>query len=172
MHRFGFLLFAIVLAIVLPAFGQHQSHYAGMETRDIKALSPEQVNGYRTGAGMGFAMAAELNGLPGPKHVIELADDLHLSEEQRRAAEDIYQRMHERAVALGERVVQAEARLDSICARGELAQDPLKSAISRVAELNSELRYTHIVAHFEMNSVLTREQRHAYMKLRGYEMTH
>ncbi len=32
---------------------------------------------------MGLALAAELNGYPGPAHVIELADSLELTEAQR-----------------------------------------------------------------------------------------
>ena len=34
---------------------------------------------------MGLALAAELNGYPGPSHVLELADKLELSAEQRAA---------------------------------------------------------------------------------------
>ena len=43
-----------------------QSPYAGQESREIKSLSPAEVDGYLAGAGMGFAKAAELNGYPGP----------------------------------------------------------------------------------------------------------
>ena len=42
-----------------------QSDRAG----DIKALSSEEVEQYLSGAGMGYAKAAELNRHPGPIHV-------------------------------------------------------------------------------------------------------
>ena len=51
--------------------------------REVKALSAEQMTALAAGRGMGSALAAELNGYPGPLHVLELADPLGLSEGQR-----------------------------------------------------------------------------------------
>jgi hypothetical protein len=59
------------------------SPYAGIETRSIKALSDQQIADLRGGRGMGLALAAELNGYPGPAHALELSDALQLSEEQK-----------------------------------------------------------------------------------------
>jgi len=67
--------------------GEHSRTYAGQETRKIKALSEDQIQGYLAGSGMGLAMAAELNHYPGPKHVLELAEKLQLlvnSEKERK----------------------------------------------------------------------------------------
>ena len=56
------------------ALGEHPlSPYAGQQTRAIKALSPEDLAGLLNGEGRGMAKAAELNGYPGPVHVLELA---------------------------------------------------------------------------------------------------
>lgn len=38
--------------------------YSGIEQRAIKSLSDEQISDLRAGRGMGFALAAELNGYP------------------------------------------------------------------------------------------------------------
>lgn len=76
---FAALLAALVTCI---AHAQH-SPYSGHERRDIKALSAEEVEQYLSGAGMGYAQAAELNRFPGPMHVLELSDRLALSAEQR-----------------------------------------------------------------------------------------
>jgi hypothetical protein len=67
-------------AALLSAFGNaySQSPYAGDETREIKALSPQEVSDLLAGKGMGFAKTAELNGFPGPAHVLELASQLQL----------------------------------------------------------------------------------------------
>jgi len=54
-----------------------------MQTRPTKALSEQQVDDLRAGRGMGLALAAELNGYPGPSHLLELADKLELSADQR-----------------------------------------------------------------------------------------
>ena len=56
-----------------------QSPYAGMQARSIKALSEQQIADLKAGRGMGLALAAELNGYPGPAHVLEVADQLGLS---------------------------------------------------------------------------------------------
>jgi len=42
---------------------------------------------------MGLAKAAELNHYPGPRHVLDLASELKLSEEQRLRIEQIYNTM-------------------------------------------------------------------------------
>ncbi len=65
----------------MGSFAQ-QTPYAGQHTREIKALSPPDIESYLAGQGMGLAKAAELNHFPGPKHVLELADALNLSKEQ------------------------------------------------------------------------------------------
>jgi hypothetical protein len=56
--------------------------YAGLEKRAIKALSDAQIADLRAGRGMGLALPAELNGYPGPVHVLELGDRLGLDAEQ------------------------------------------------------------------------------------------
>jgi hypothetical protein len=54
--------------------------YAGQQARTIKALSDDEVTALSKGEGMGMAKAAELNGYPGPVHVLALAAQLGLTE--------------------------------------------------------------------------------------------
>jgi hypothetical protein len=74
----------IVMAATLVAVGtaqaQHASSspYSGLEEWPIKALSDQQIADLRAGRGMGLALPAELNGYPGPIHVLELGDQLRL----------------------------------------------------------------------------------------------
>src|SRR3974377_1723295 len=85
------LCLAIVfLALPAAAAAAQENHpgtdaapSAGMEQRAVKALSGQQVEDLRAGRGMGLALAAELNGYPGPAHVLELADKLELTSDQR-----------------------------------------------------------------------------------------
>ena len=51
----------------------------------------------RRGAGWGLALAAELNGVPGPAHLLELKDQIGLSAEQVRAIEEIFAQMKSEA---------------------------------------------------------------------------
>ena len=77
MNRSRHLLAAVLLVLaVSPAAAQDPAPYAGLETREIKALSPEQIEDLLAGEGMGYALAAELNHYPGPRHVLALAAEL------------------------------------------------------------------------------------------------
>ena len=63
-----------VLLFPLNAFAQQKpSPYEGQESRDIKALSDEEIRGLLNGQGMALAKAGELNHYPGPMHVLEFA---------------------------------------------------------------------------------------------------
>ena len=64
----------LTLAICMPAstLAQHshgaQTPYSGMQDRAIKSLSDNDIKELRRGGGWGLALAAELNGMPGPTH--------------------------------------------------------------------------------------------------------
>ena len=145
------------------------SQYQGQEARDIKALSEGEIQGYLNGAGMGFARPAELNHYPGPKHVLELAEPLDLSSDQAAAVQRSFDKMHARAVDLGAQLVAAERQLDEMFADATATQDALHGLVLETARIRGELRYTHLLAHTEMKSVLTAEQIREYDRLRGYQ---
>jgi hypothetical protein len=63
------------------------------------------------GRGMGFALAGELNGYPGPLHVIELADKLIL-QTQRRQVQKLFEMMKAESMPIGERLIAQESALD------------------------------------------------------------
>jgi len=102
-------LSALACAVVAHA----QSPYAGQESRAIKAPAPEEIRRHEGGKGMGFAKTAELNGYPGPAHVLELAAKLELSAEQRERTEALFRRMEADAIAHGRRLVEEERLLDA-----------------------------------------------------------
>jgi hypothetical protein len=76
-----------VALLALPALtgaasAAEPSPYAGWQERHVKALSRQQLEDYLEGRGMGMALPAEVNGYPGPRHVLELADELDLTADQ------------------------------------------------------------------------------------------
>ena len=78
----GMKRMAMTVALVLiagSALAQSHRPYAGLQSRPVKALSEQTIADLRAGRGMTMALPAELNGYPGPLHVIELADALALS---------------------------------------------------------------------------------------------
>jgi hypothetical protein len=88
------------------------SPYTGEERREIKTLSESEITGLLAGKGMGYAKAAELNGYPGPKHVLELSKELSLTAEQQKKTETIFALMEASAKSLGAELIAAERELD------------------------------------------------------------
>ena len=108
-------LIALAAAVILAAgtsFAENPQPYAGLQTRPLKALSDEQLDDLKAGRGMRLALSAELNGYPGPKHVLELAMELKLTEPQRARTQRLYDAMKAEAIPLGQQLIAAEADLD------------------------------------------------------------
>ena len=91
MNRQAFYLLAAATLSISGAAAQ--APYAGMEARPIKALSEQQVADLKAGRGMGLALVAELNGYPGPSHLLELADQLGLSDAERSTVRGLFEAM-------------------------------------------------------------------------------
>src|SRR5262245_26723374 len=107
-------IMVVVLGYTPLCWGAEPSTpYAGQEQREIKALSAEEIQGYLSGSGMGLAKAAELNHYPGPKHVLDLAEPLQLSIEQRQKTQTIFAAMRTEAVRLGTQLIARERQLDA-----------------------------------------------------------
>ncbi len=166
MRSLDILVLALV-AVVSPALGQ-QSPYVEYQGRPIKALSAELVEAYLAGDGMGFALAAELNGYPGPRHVLQLADSLPLDATQHAEVAAIFDRMRGDAQVLGAAVVAQEQTLDSLFAEGTITAERLKSLLADIATLQGQLRAVHLAAHLTLLDVLSEHQIHEYQRLRGY----
>ena len=153
--------------------GHHGSHgqaspYAGQQSRDIKALSEQEVKDLLSGAGMGMAKAAELNRYPGPTHALELADRLELSGEQRDKLASLMHRHKADARKAGERVVALERELDSLFARGKPVAGEVERLSLAIGEAQGRLRAEHLRTHLETTALLTTEQVDRYVKARGY----
>ncbi|TNC63130.1 hypothetical protein FHG71_19770 [Rubellimicrobium roseum] len=139
-----------------------------MEAREIKSLSGEDIEALREGRGWGLALAAELNGMPGPAHLLELKDELGLSEDQVRAIEAIHAEMRAEAIAAGERFMAAEAALDTAFAAGDLDEERLWHLIDAAEAARGDLRFVHLSRHLSTPPLLTRNQIRLYSELRGY----
>src|SRR3954453_6122467 len=103
----------IVLVLIAgSALAQSHQPYAGLQSRPVKALSEQQIADLRAGRGMSLALPAELNGYPGPVHVLELGDQLRLTTDQRIRVQELHAAMKAEAIPLGERLITQEADLD------------------------------------------------------------
>ena len=145
-----------------------RSAYVGQRSRDIKALSGEDIAALRNGDGMGLAKAAELNGYPGPRHVLALARELRLSESQAARATAIRDRMNAAARPLGNELIDREHALDRLFAEREITPERLSDATAAIGAIQARLRAVHLAAHLETRAILSAEQIAQYDKLRGY----
>lgn len=158
----------ILLLPTLIYAQQHSTPYAGQQSRDIKALSDEEIRGYLNGQGMALAKAGELNHYPGPMHVLELADQLRLTDAQKQRTEAIRKTMLDETIPLGTRIVEKERELDQLFASGAIDDARLGSVLGEIGRLQGELRAAHLRAHLEQKQILTPEQVAKYDELRGY----
>jgi hypothetical protein len=168
MRLHGFVM-AGVLMVLSPLLAQGgQLPYAGQEQRDMKALSGDDIQALLDGQGLGLAKAAELNQYPGPKHVLELASPLQLSEEQHVETQRIYDAMHAEAVHLGALILDKERDLDNLFSSRSMTSQQLQNLGREIARLQGELRIVHLQAHLDVARVLTPAQMDTYDELRGY----
>ena len=166
-------VFVLVLGLATAALAAadatpHAGPYAGLEKRAIKALSEAQIADLEAGRGMGLALAAELNGYPGPAHVLELGEALHLSAEQRARTESLFAEMKAEAIDRGRAVLRGEAALDRAFAEHDVDPAALRAQLIALGAAQGELRNTHLKYHLAMLDLLAADQIAAYRRLRGY----
>jgi len=160
-----------MIVTLSSAAAQHQhapTPYAGLQQRTIKALSDQQIADLRAGRGMGLALAAELNGFPGPVHVLELSERLALTGEQLSEVERMYAAMKAQTIPIGERLIEQETELDRHFATRTITPTSLAALMEKIASTQAALRTAHLSYHLAMLAVLTPEQIGRYGELRGY----
>ncbi|MGH6901160.1 MAG: Spy/CpxP family protein refolding chaperone [Geminicoccaceae bacterium] len=150
------------------AAAAERSPYAGWQERNVKALSRQQLEDYLEGRGMSMALPAELNGYPGPRHVLELADELDLTADQLARTRRLFDDMGLQAIELGEQIVAREALLDELFASGRASEASLRDAAEVLGLLNGRLRGHHLGYHLAMRELLDPRQIQSYRRLRGY----
>lgn len=180
-------LIALCTFAVAPALAQHASHgdhhdpdsprhapqaqspYAGMQARSIKSLSDRQIADLRAGKGMSLALAAELNGYPGPLHALEMADALDLSQDQKLKITGLYKEMQMEAIAGGEAVIARESELDRLFRERKATVTTVQEAAVEAARAQGLLRAMHLKYHLATVEALSPAQIARYNQLRGYQ---
>lgn len=163
------LALAALAAATYSHAAQHApSPYAGEESREIKSLSADDIAELQRGGGWGLARPAELNGMPGPAHLLELKDEIPLSPEQVKEIEALYADMKQKAVAEGERLIALERELDSAFRTRTITPSGLQELLDRIERSRTALRFIHLSTHLQTPSLLRPEQIARYNALRGY----
>lgn len=167
-------MFAVLGLLALSgqtASGQESGHskYAGQERRGVTSLSADDIAELRRGGGWGLAKPAELNGVPGPAHLLELSDKIPLSADQVRQVTALQTEMRLKAIPLGKRLIEAERALDRLFRRREMSSQRLRNALDRIGQIRTELRFVHLETHFRTPEILNAAQIARYNALRGYD---
>src|SRR5262249_15442650 len=113
------MLIAIALALAVflcaPALAEDtlDSPYRQQAAAGLRGLSESEMSELRAGAGMGLARAAELNGYPGPKHVLDAVagGQLTVSAEQLQRIQKIFDAMKREAQRIGAKILERERQL-------------------------------------------------------------
>jgi Spy/CpxP family protein refolding chaperone len=158
----------MALAAAPMAARAAEQPYEGLEAREIKALSPEEIAALEAGLGFSQALPAELNGYPGPRHVIDLAHELDLTPAQRAAVEEMFAGMQAEAIAAGRAVLDAEAALEAAFRGGALSEDDLAAMAEEIGRLRGVLRGIHLRYHLRTKALLSPHQVAVYNAARGY----
>lgn len=170
-----FVLALAQLTVGTPPITQAQaattptpSPYNDLFNTEIRGISPETIDAYRTGAGNGIALPAELNGYPGPRHVLALAEELELTDEQYDQVQSLYDEMLPQAIALGEQILVEEAAIEIAFRDNIMDEAFLEEQLAEIGALQAELRFVHLSTHIATTGILTLEQIAQYNELRGY----
>ena len=160
----------LLLATTFPidVIAQSHSTYAGQEKRKIKGLSNRDITELERGDGWGFAKAAELNGFPGPLHLLQMKAQLSLTPNQIERITKIYDQMKTEAVALGAKFVELERALDRAFQKGSITLTALSAHVRDISDVRAKLRTVHLSAHLTVHPLLSAKQIAAYNRLRGY----
>ena len=150
-----------------PADSPYADRYDRAAT--IRTLTPDEIAQIERGEGAGFALPAELNGVPGPRHVLDLAHELRLTHDQVTRVQGIYNEMRAAVTPAGRLYLAAQSRLEADFRAGTLTETDLPIRVAEVARLEGELAVGHLTAHLRTANVLSPEQIAAYNELRGYE---
>ena len=150
-----------------------RSPYAVLRGTAATGLLPEEVEGLVSGKGMALALSAEVNGYPGPRHVLDAAEagQLTLQPDQRAAVERLNTQMLKEAQAKGQEILQAEAHLAERFREGHIDDSSLRESLEHIGQLRAQLRFVHLRTHLTTRALLTAEQIGRYNTVRGYEVS-
>jgi len=147
------------------------SPYAGLENREIKALSTDEIASYLQGKGMGFAKAAELNHHPGPAHVLTLATALALTPDQKVRTKTLFESMESEAILLGKQLIVQERELDDMFASETITEEKLQRSLEAIGLVQGRIWQGHLRTHLTQAEILDAERVRKYDALRGYAAT-
>ena len=164
------ILFALIVLLLSSSLvaETYTSKYAGEEKRVTKSLSEADIQELQKGGGWGFAKVAELNGYPGPAHILQMQEQIGLTDEQRLKVQELFDQMQKQAQTLGLKYIELETQLNDHFAESTIDSDLLLNLTQEIADVRAQLRRVHLQTHLQTPLILTEDQIQNYNQLRGY----
>ena len=162
------LLFLAINAQADESSHSHTSPYAGEEARTIKSLSSEDIAELKRGGGWGLAKAAELNGVPGPAHLLEMQKEISLTDAQIAAIKTLHKQMKVQAIDQGLNLIALEQGLEAHFQNRTITDSILRASLKNISDARRNLRYIHLATHLKTPDILSEKQIQKYNALRGY----
>jgi hypothetical protein len=169
----GLATTVVFSSIVLILFSRHlnqaaRSPYVGQLDSPVRGLSSQEVDDLLNGRGAGYARTAELNNYPGPRHVLDLRQELSLSPDQETQIQAVFEQMQAKAKHIGQEIVQHEGQFSAAFANKTISEAELQAQTRELASLYGQLRTIHLQAHLQITPLLSTGQIATYNTLRGY----
>lgn len=115
-----------------------------------------------------MAKSAELNGIPGPAHLLELKKEINLSELQIEKIETIWSEMNRSAKRYGQNYLSIEEKIENFFRHQQQDTAVLQGLLSESSFYLAKLRETQLNAHLKVRPLLSEQQVMQYNHLRGY----
>lgn len=152
--------------------GQAQGGMQGMGGGMLGGVSAQEKEALLKGAGLGAGMIAMMNGYPGPKHVLEMGDELGLTAEQRESIGKTYGKVKAESVEFGTELVEKDEKLTALFASGSVSTSEVEKLSREIGELQGRVRAAHLNAHVETYDALTPAQREQLSSMQGMHQMH
>lgn len=151
--------------------GQAEGGMQGMGGM-LSGVSEQEKEALLKGGGLGAGMIAMMNGYPGPKHVLEMGDELELTDAQRESIGTIYGKVKAESVKYGTELVEKDEALAAMFTSGSVDTGDVEKLAREIGELQGRVRAEHLNAHVKTYDALTPAQREKLSSMQGMHQMH
>jgi hypothetical protein len=128
-------------------------------------MTLKQMNAYQEGIPVDENLPAETFGYPNPQRVLDLAQKLDLSAEQKGQIQNLLTITLNRALYFGRKIVAEELLLDDFFRKGEEDYAALSNRLESIGNSRWRLRLAHLEAYLKTKMVLNSDQLKKYHEL-------
>ena len=168
-----FIVSALFLALLPLSAQQQQSGGQQSGGSGMKCMKKDMKKGMKKGmkkkgmqGGHGAGHLAEMNGYPGPKHVLEFIEELDLSAEQVSQLRKLRTEVTVQSLELSDQIKDLRTKLKGVFAEKKATENGVRTIVSEISELQGRLDMVHLAAHLRAKGILSDEQTAKYYNLR------